>query len=197
MMASVFWRRSRLCSNASRPQLGNPRRLIRPKSSARRKRLGRGLPVWATGVTVPASAKPKPTPIRPSRASASLSKPADMPSGLVKSIPQTRVASTGASGVRSRGTKPYLRAQIAARWAKCGGVRRNSAVPGLNGSNRRLDAGTAARGVAAARSVDDRAEDIGQAVSGRRNGICLLANDRRSVDSPRAVPVPWLMGSVR
>ena len=45
---------------ASTPSLLKPKRLITARSSARRKRRGRGLPGCGSGVAAPTSTKPKP-----------------------------------------------------------------------------------------------------------------------------------------
>ena len=70
------------------PPLLKPMRLITASSSTRRNRRGRGLPGCGRGVTVPSSAKPKPSRPQAAGAAASLSKPAASPIGVGKAQPQ-------------------------------------------------------------------------------------------------------------
>ena len=65
-------------------------------------------PDCGSGVTVPTSAKPKPSPSSASGTSAFLSKPAAMPSGLGKSIPQTFTERRWAFGTRTPTGRPHL-----------------------------------------------------------------------------------------
>ena len=70
-------------------------RLITALSSTSRNSRGRGLPACGSGVTVPISTKPKPKPNIACGTSAFLSKPGASPTGVGKSSPATRIASTG------------------------------------------------------------------------------------------------------
>ena len=85
-------------STTSPPSLLKPMRLITASSRSSRNSRGRGLPVCGFGVTVPISTKPKPSRSSASGASAFLSKPAAMPTGLGKFSPKARTARLGASG---------------------------------------------------------------------------------------------------
>ena len=66
----------------SAPKLLNPNLFISAWSSTKRKTLGLGFPYWARGVTVPTSTKPNPSLNKELYTSASLSKPAAIPTGL-------------------------------------------------------------------------------------------------------------------
>ena len=65
--------------------------LITASSSGIRKTLGVSFPGWSFGVTVPTSTKPKPTSSIPRTASQCLSKPAAIPTGFAKAIPNADV----------------------------------------------------------------------------------------------------------
>ena len=67
---------------SSEPELLNPSLFIKASSSSRRNILGLGFPYWFNGVTVPTSTKPKPSLNKELYTSASLSKPAAIPTGL-------------------------------------------------------------------------------------------------------------------
>ena len=71
------------------PWLLKPMRLIRLWSATRRNRRGEGLPGCGSGVTVPISTNENPKAPSASNASASLSKPAAMPTGVGNLIPKT------------------------------------------------------------------------------------------------------------
>ena len=89
---------SRLRTNASRPQLLKPSRLIIAWSSIIRKMRLPGLPSCGLGVTVPSSMDPNPMPARAGKAKPSLSNPAARPTGFWNWVPS---ALTGRAGTRS------------------------------------------------------------------------------------------------
>ena len=111
---------------ASSPSLLKPKRLIIACWSGRRKQRGWGLPGWGRGVTVPTSTEPKPSASRPSMASAFLSKPAAMPTGLGKSSPHSRWASTGSHLPPIGGVRPVASSRMVTVWASSGERQRSS-----------------------------------------------------------------------
>ena len=107
-------------SAASWPSLLKPSRLITASSLVSRKIRGLGLPDCGSGVTVPASAKPKPSESNASGTSAFLSYPAAKPSGLGKSIPATRTFKRGSERRLETIGRPHLRAVIESACAVSG-----------------------------------------------------------------------------
>ena len=83
-------------TNASRPSLLKPSRLISARASGRRNMRGFGLPGCASGVTVPTSMKPKPSAASPSMQRPFLSSPAARPTRFGK----VRPASVTGSAMR-------------------------------------------------------------------------------------------------
>jgi len=94
--------RATLATNASRPTLLKPKRLISALARTSRNSRGRGLPACGRGVTVPTSMKPKPSCARASMCSAFLSRPAASPTGLGNSSPMARTGDDGTFGASSR-----------------------------------------------------------------------------------------------
>src|SRR4051812_24555019 len=85
---------------AAAPALLKPIRLISARSRGSRNSRGRGLPGWASAVTVPTSTNPKPSASSASMPAASLSNPAASPSGPGSSRPSAWTPSSGRPGPR-------------------------------------------------------------------------------------------------
>ena len=106
----------------SAPSLLKPSRLMTASSSGSRKRRGLGLPGCARAVTVPISAKPKPSASHAGRATAFLSKPAASPSGAGKRTPNTERSKRGSSGGANwRSSGPLHSRQCMAKWCTSSG----------------------------------------------------------------------------